>query len=219
MKENKYSTSIAQAITTFLTEDDWHFTFDEKRGVFKFGLSISGKIKNISYRIDVQNNDYVVYAISPIGADENDREMMASIAEFVCRANYGLVNGNFELDMRDGELRFKCFVDCDGITPSNEIVRNSIYCPAAMFKRYSDGIVNIIFTRISAKEAVEICEKPAMTELSTLLSELKGCDDEIDDIIAQFATQFGITDSEQPENKDDEPVHIKTDLFGTEGVE
>lgn len=29
------------------------------------------------------------------------------IAEYIARANYGLVIGNFEIDMRDGEIRFK----------------------------------------------------------------------------------------------------------------
>ena len=30
-----------------------------------------------------------------------------------CRANYGLLaNGNFELDMDDGEIRYKVFIDC-----------------------------------------------------------------------------------------------------------
>lgn len=65
--------------------------------------------------------------------------MMASMAEFVCRANYGLVSGNFELDMRDGEIRFKRFAECEGITPTSEMVCNSIHCPAAMFKRYGAG--------------------------------------------------------------------------------
>lgn len=69
---------------------------------------------------------------------------MAIMAEFICRANYGLKNGNFELDMRDGEIRYKSFVDCEGLTPTTEMVRNSIHCPAAMFDRYGDGIVDII---------------------------------------------------------------------------
>ena len=174
MKERMYSETIAQAINNYLTEDEWHFSFDEKRGLFKFGLSLKGKIKKINYIVDVKDDEYVVYAVSPLGADEDDKEMVASMAEFVCRANYGLVNGNFELDMRDGEIRFKCFVDCEGITPTSEMVRNSIHCPAAMFKRYGAGIVDIIFGKSSAQEAVEKCEKTNEDELRHLLTELEG---------------------------------------------
>lgn len=32
------------------------------------------------------------------------------LAEYLTRSNYGLVLGNFELDMNDGEVRYKCSV-------------------------------------------------------------------------------------------------------------
>lgn len=44
MKERTYSESIAQAIKGYLADDDWHFSFDEKCGLFKFGLSLKGMI-------------------------------------------------------------------------------------------------------------------------------------------------------------------------------
>ena len=163
-----YSEDIVKAINTFLTEDNWNFYFDEKHGVFQFGLRIKSKIKKVNYRIYVAENDYIVYAISPLGVDEDDERMLAAMAEFICRANYGLVNGNFELDMSDGEIRFKCFVDCDNITPSTEVIRNSIHCPAAMFKQYGSGIVDSIFGNASAKEVVANCEGTPLEELHTI---------------------------------------------------
>ena len=110
MKEKNYSAEIANAIKSYLKEDDWHFSFDEETGLFRFGLSLSSKIKKINYIVDVKEDQYIVYAIAPIGADEEDKKMMATMAEFVCRANYGLKNGNFELDMRDGEVRLSALL-------------------------------------------------------------------------------------------------------------
>ena len=43
MKDKTYSKDIADAINRFLTEDDWHFLFDEQRGMFKFGLSLKAE--------------------------------------------------------------------------------------------------------------------------------------------------------------------------------
>ena len=85
--------------------------------------------------------------------------MMAQMAEFLCRANYGLQNGCFELDFRDGEIRYKSFIDCDDMMPSFEVIQNSIYCTAGMFQRYAPGIVDIIFSGCTAKAAIEKCEK------------------------------------------------------------
>lgn len=224
MKERMYSERIADAINGYLAEDDWNFSFDKKHGLFKFGLSLKGKIKKIGYIIDVKENEYVVYAISPLGADEDDKEMMTSMAEFICRANYGLVNGNFELDMRDGEIRFKCFVDCEGITPTSAVVRNSIHCPAAMFERYGAGMVDIVFGNASAKEAVEYCEKSTEDEFRSLLREvfLREGDRELSGKLSGLmgtADELGLSDDEEATDTDRESVHIKTDLFATEGAE
>ena len=153
-----YSTEIADAISKFLAEDDWRFSFDGQKGRFNFSVSIAAAIKKIIYDILVHEDSFTVYAASPIGPDEKDREQMTTAMEFICRANYGLRNGNFELDLNDGEIRYKSFVDCEGAFPSREIVKNSIYVPAAMFKRYSEGITSILYKNATAKEAIEKCE-------------------------------------------------------------
>ena len=222
MKNRTYSKSIADAINSFLTEDDWHFSFNDQRGLFKFGLNLKGRIKNVRYIVDIKDDEYVVYAISPIGAGEDDEKMMVIMAEFICRANYGLKNGNFELDMRDGEIRYKSFVDCEGLTPTTEMVRNSIHCPAAMFDRYGDGIVDIIFGNSTAKEAVAKCEKSPEEELRALLGEEFDGDDDMEAMIARLAARFGINESElypdgETADSSDGETEVKTDLFGTEG--
>lgn len=222
MKERTYSKSTANAINNFLAENDWHFSFDDQRGLFKFGLCLKGKIKKINYIIDVKEDEYIVYAISPLGADEDDEKMMATMAEFVCRANYGLKNGNFELDMRDGEMRFKSFVDCDGITPTAEMVRNSIHCPAAMFDRYGTGIVDIIFSNATAKDAIAKCERSPAEELRALLGEEVDGDEDMGAMITRLAARFGIDESDLQSDADssqttEDETEVKMDLFKSEG--
>lgn len=150
-----YDVSVARAIKNFLDADDWHYSFDEDKGVFTFNLSLSNKLKKVSYRIRVFSDSYACYAYSPLEADDCKAEM----AEFITRANYGLRNGNFEMDHTDGELRYKCFVNCDGTAPGTQIIKDSIYIPAAMYKRYGNGIVSVIFGVQSPEEAVAECEK------------------------------------------------------------
>lgn len=219
MKEKTYSKAIANAIKSYLKEYDWHFSFDEETGMFRFELSLTSKIKKINYIVDVKEDEYIVYAIVPIGADEEDERAMANMAEFICRANYGLKNGNFEFDMCDGEIRYKCYVDCESIIPPKEIVRNSIHCPATMLKHYSSGIVDMLFGNITAKEALEKCEKAVEDEVHSLLRELMESESE-----SEFEETLPKLDEHQNETEEDEssdtgcvPATIKTDLFGTEG--
>lgn len=76
----------------------------------------------------VHQGDYVVYAVSPIKVDPKDSLMLQKMSEYICRANYGLNCGNFELDYNDGEIRYKCYVSCEGdAVPTVEIIRESFF--------------------------------------------------------------------------------------------
>ena len=218
MKKN--STEIAKAIQNFLRSDDWKFSFDEKKEIFKFGLSSRSKIKRLHYHIIVRDDGYTVYASSPVGADRDDKDMMRNMGEFICRANYGLRNGNFEIDFNDGEIRYKTFVDCDGgAIPTSEVIRDSIYLPASMFKKYGDGILDIIYQNISAKKAVAKCEgREDEDDIQVLLDELvDGEDEETKSLIERLAEKLHISPSEERADStafpQDETVNVHTDVF------
>lgn len=199
MKKYDYSNEIANVIKQFLDDDDWHYSFDEECGIFDFDFKVRSKIRKIKYLINVNEDDMVVYGICPIGADRDDEKMMVQMAEFLCRANYGLKNGCFELDFRDGEIRFRSFIDCEGVMPSTEVIKNSIYCTAARYMRYAAGITSIIFTGSSAKEAITMCEKSLGEELRNILSEM-GADaggGDIADMIALLEKRLEITTEEE----------------------
>ena len=153
-----YSREIAAEIRNFLIADDWNFDFDEEKGIFRFGVNVSSKLKHVNYFVPVHSDSYTVYAISPIGADSDDPSAIREMAAFLSRANYGLRIGNFELDCNDGEIRFKVFTSCDDIIPSREMVKTSIVIPAMMFERYAPGILSVIFTGESAEDAIKKCE-------------------------------------------------------------
>lgn len=226
MKERTYSMNIANAVNDFLKEDDWHFSFDEKRGIFRFGLGLKGKLKKLHYIVDIKEDEYLVYTISPLGADEEDAKMMVNMAEFICRANYGLKMGNFELDFDDGEVRFKVHVLCKGVTPTAEMIKRSIYCPATMFDHYGSGIVDIIFNDTSGKAAVENCEKHSESEIRSILAELLSDDDtvtseegDMEAMVARLAARFGITDTNETAQASEVGynIDIHTDLFDKKG--
>lgn len=134
--------------------------------------------------------------MSPIGVDKNDLNSMTRMAEFICRANYGLKNGNFEMDFRDGELRYKVFVDCTGINPSNDIIKTSIYSPALMFERYGGGITDVIFSDISVESSINKCENSQEDEIRPLLVTPTSSNGEVGEILEKLAAHFS------PDNAD-----------------
>ena len=46
----------------------------------------------------------MVYSVCPFTVDP---DQFAAMSEFITRANFGMVVGNFEMDFSDGELRFR----------------------------------------------------------------------------------------------------------------
>ncbi len=206
MRKYEYSDELANAVDRFLIEDDWNYSFDSDKGVFDFNLNVKSKLRKIRYLIDIKKSEIIVYGICPVGADPKDKEEMAEMAEFICRANYGLRNGNFEFDFRDGEIRFKSFIDCDGMIPPSEVIKDSIYCTAAMFRRYGDGVASILFAGCSAQEAIEQCEKSPSDELRRLLDSMRdGENVQLSDLLAQrLAERLSDGGDDDDDDDDDE---------------
>lgn len=153
---------------------------NEERGVFSIPFPIGERVGFIETRIRVENKFIIVHSECPVRPDKDDDKGMAAVAEFVCRANYGLNNGNFEFDFNDGELRYKCFIDCDEAVPSDDIIENGIVCSVMMFKRYAPGIVKVIFEGVSPKDAIHECEDD--NPLEQLLRKIRE-DKEIEEIL------------------------------------
>lgn len=216
---NQYSHAIADAVNDFLKEDKWKYFFDESKGVFKFGLRMGGKLHNIDYRIAVHKGDYVVYAFSPIGVDEHDKSMLQDMSVFITRANYGMTCGNFEMDMRDGEIRFKCYVSCEGnAVPTKEIIRESIYIPAKMYDRYAPGILGIVFQEKDPETMIAECED-LRKEIRKITENTDDTGGELRDAIAAIASCLsGSSDSSdivegETMSELDEALQAMTDLL------
>lgn len=204
-----YNMEIANLIDNFLKEDDWHYSFEEEDGVFRFGLRLENRLRHIRYLIKVNECDYSVYGISPVSADEEDAACMQSMAEYICRVNYGLKSGCFEMDMEDGEIRFHVHVYCKGILPSQEMIKRSIYTVAAMFEHYGQGLMDVIYGGKSAKAAYEACEKrtDSKAEVAQKLLELlraRGGGEEIQRLLSRLSAGEGAAPDDAQEDVEDD---------------
>ena len=156
----KYSFELAEAIKTYIKKRDLHMvSFDEELGSFSFNMHLSAQLSSINIIIRVGEKDFTTIAVCPVRPDTSDKELMARMAEFVCRANFGLKNGCFEFDFNDGELRYKCYIPCDGHVPTQEMIREGISVPAAMLRRYAPGILGVLYGGVDPASAVKACEE------------------------------------------------------------
>ena len=129
---------VVNAIRDWLDEKGFHYRYDAENDLLVTGISIGGKLNNLRLTVNFFDPGYNVYAISPI---HGDPARLDGLMNYLHQANYGLHAGNFELDVRDGEIRFKFWVPTVGLESlPEEFIHMSILLPGTMFERYGDGI-------------------------------------------------------------------------------
>jgi hypothetical protein len=76
------------------------------------------------------------------------------IAEFLTRANYGLLLGNFEMDFNDGEVRYKTSIVAGDNELDFPVIKRMVYSNLSTIDDYFPAIMKVIYGGISAKEAI-----------------------------------------------------------------
>ena len=119
-------------------------------------MNLTGK--SGSYRTFVEAREgqkrVLVYVECPVKVPGMRRSLAA---EFLMRVNYSLALGNFELDFRDGEVRYRNAIDVDGGVLSLEMIRQLIMVPAATMDRFFGGLMQVVYGTTLPAEAFEEC--------------------------------------------------------------
>jgi hypothetical protein len=85
-------------------------------------------------------------------------EVREQVALFLTRANYGILHGNFELDLADGDLRYKTSLDVRGAELTEALLENIVVANVSMFDRYVPGIEAVV-RGMDPAEAVKLVER------------------------------------------------------------
>ena len=93
--------------------------------------------------------------MAPLAADEQCRP---AVAEYLHRINQDIIEGDFELDYFDGEIRVKTYVDCGDDCdhlPTEPVLRRSIDNAAGLIDKYTDGLLSVMFGFMTPEEAYQ----------------------------------------------------------------
>jgi len=146
---------ILDAAMSFFKEDGWSFTQLEDQPILKLGFQGESGQWPCYAQAREELAQLLFYSVCPVKAPENRR---IAVAEFLTRANYGLYIGNFELDMTDGEIRYKTSIDVEGSLLSPALVKPLVYANVLMMDRYLPGIMSVIYGNMPPAEAVAKAE-------------------------------------------------------------
>ncbi len=119
--------------------------------VLKLAIALQNTKTDCIIDIRIPDQIVAVFIICPVNIPSSGRQRMA---EFITMANFGLILGSFEMDMDDGELRFKSsFLYSNENEPETEF-RQHLYNALYMMDRFFPGIMAVLFAGLEPKVAI-----------------------------------------------------------------
>lgn len=144
--------AISSAVQRWLTSRSWQARHDERAGFYDVGIKLDCSLAKVRLILDPRDNGCLFYVIPQLSCP-SDR--FAELSRFITLANYGLINGNFELDMRTGDFRYKCFVNCVGLNDLPlDTIESMVMAACGTFKRYADGLSRVVLMAADANEEI-----------------------------------------------------------------
>ncbi len=146
---------ILDLVGRFLEEDDWPVSPIEGRTVYKTGFEGKNGQFTCYAQERTEQEQFVFYSIFPVHTPENKTN---EVAEFITRANYGMIIGNFELDYTDGEIRYKTSLDVEDVELSEPLIRHMVYANVLTMDKYFPGLMRVLYAGIAPLDAIEEVE-------------------------------------------------------------
>lgn len=142
---------IFDTMLAFFAEDGWNPTQRGEDPILRMGFEGDNGKWTCYAQAKEEQQQLIFYSVCPLNVPEGRRLAMS---EFLTRANYGMVIGNFEMDFEDGEIRYKTSIDVEGAAITPALIKSLSYANAISMDRYLPGIMEVITGSVSPKDAV-----------------------------------------------------------------
>jgi hypothetical protein len=140
-----------EEIVNFFEEDGWPFVQIEGEPLLQMVFQgENGKWTCYATARDDQEQ-FVFYSVCPVNTPDSKR---LAVAEFLTRANSGMIIGNFEMGFEDGEIRYKTSIDVEDDSLSCALIKRLVYANVMMMDAYLPGIMSVIYGDVTPLDAI-----------------------------------------------------------------
>ena len=148
--------AVQSAVRNWLSFRNWRAKFHPERGYFEIGIMLDCTLSKVRLILDAQNGGCLVYVIPQLSCPQ---DRMQETARYLTLVNFGLVDGNFEMRMRSGDIRYKCFVNCDGLsTLPTTLIDSTVRAACSTFRKYANGLARVVLMSSDANQEVREIE-------------------------------------------------------------
>lgn len=146
---------LTNLLIRFFEQDNWNFQLSAEKPLLRLPFKGDHGTWNCFAQAIPEQQRVIFYSVMPFPTPEERRVAMA---EFITRANYGLLIGNFEMDFRDGEVRYKTSVDVTGGELTYEMIRTLVIANVETLDYYLPGLLRVAMEDCDPAEAVAMVE-------------------------------------------------------------
>ncbi len=144
---------FAEQLTAYLDQSGLQYQQSDANDVFQMCFDSKHGINRVL--VLVADDLLQIFTYPPNKVIESQR---LEIAHAVTRANFGLRIGHFELDVDDGELRYRIAVPLSDELPSNDVLDCLLPLGGAMVERYLPAFLSIIYGNEDVQLAIKAAE-------------------------------------------------------------
>ena len=144
---------VYNALVNMLDTRDWKYEKDEENLLIKSG--IKGEDLPIQFIMIVNPRNQVVQFISSLPFNMPD-DMRVDGALAVAVANYGLVDGSFDYDLNDGEIRYRLTAAYRDSVLGPDLFEYMIGAAASTVEQYNDRFFMLAKKMITIEKFIEM---------------------------------------------------------------
>ena len=143
---------VYNALCRMLDDRDWKYEPHDDKLLIKSG--VKGDDLPVEFIVVVNPRNEVIQFMSslPFTMPE-DKRVEGALA--VCAANYGLVDGSFDYDLRDGEIRFRLTCSYRETELSKELMWYMISVSAGTVDHYNDKFFMLAKDTMTIQQFIE----------------------------------------------------------------
>lgn len=158
--DGDHSDGIIEVIKQYCEEDGIKYRQVDARSIL---AGFQGR--NFSYQLLARERDghrqAIFISVAPVKVQP---ELHSLVAEYLCRANFGLILGNCELDFETGEVRYKTSVDVEGGALTPAMVKTLLQVNLFTIDKYAKGLIGGLYRGLTSAQAIAEIEEVSATK-------------------------------------------------------
>lgn len=146
---------VLDLFEAYLQDLEWRYQLDAEREIIRFGVNCDNGSFEVILHVIPDIDLVKCFTLFPVRVPAPNR---AAAAEYLTRANYGLLFGNFEMDYADGEVRFRTSMNTDDVAINSVVARHLVQQNINTADRYVAGLLRVVYGGVTPADAIREAE-------------------------------------------------------------